>query len=186
MAITAAAAAEARWRPCQGLGLQTFRVRQVAEGYVAMGAIVAEDDAGEGYGLDVLLDLRADWTVRAAHFATTDGRELNLEHDGHGTWTSDGEALPQLDGCIDIDISATPLTNTLPVRRLKWRKGQSRELRMAYVQAPELQVFADAQRYTFLGERRFHFEAVDGDFAADISFDGHGLVADYPPLFQSA
>ena len=55
---------------------------------------------------------------------------------------------------------------------------------MAYIKAPELQVFKDGQRYTCVGERRFRFEELDGSFSDDIAFDEHGLIADYPKLFH--
>jgi hypothetical protein len=175
-------ARDASWRMTDGGAAQVFRVRHVSYGFVAQGVIHAEED-GEVYGLTVTLAMNRDWTLRAARLSCTNGRELALDHDGDGGWTKDGEPAPDLDGCIDIDIWPTPFTNTLPVLRLPWNKGEAREFTMAYVKAPDLQVYADRQRYTSLGGRRFRFEAVDGDFAADIDFDGNGLVTDYPPLF---
>ncbi len=41
---------------------------------------------------------------------------LSLRSDGAGRWSDDrGRPLPELDGCIDVDISVSPFTNTLPV-----------------------------------------------------------------------
>jgi uncharacterized protein len=175
-------ARDASWRMADGGGAQVFRLRRVSYGFVAQGVVHAEED-GAGYGLTVTLAMGRDWVLRMARLSCTNGQELALDHDGEGNWTLDGRPAPHLTGCIDIDIWPTPFTNTLPVLRLPWRKGESREFTMAYVKAPDLQVYPDRQRYTSLGGNQFRFEAVDGDFAADIDFDGHGLVTDYPPLF---
>lgn len=175
-------ARDASWRMTDTGAAQVFRVRHVSYGFVAQGVVHAEED-GVVYGLTITLAMDQGWTLRAARLSCTNGRELALDHDGDGGWTKDGEPAPDLDGCIDIDIWPTPFTNTLPVLRLPWKKGEAREFTMAYVKAPDLQVYADRQRYTSLGGNRFRFEAVDGDFAADIDFDGNGLVTDYPPLF---
>jgi uncharacterized protein len=45
-------------------------------------------------------------------------RSTVLEADGHGQWKVDGEAAPQLDGCLDVDLEASAFTNALPVHRL--------------------------------------------------------------------
>jgi hypothetical protein len=175
-------ARDARWRMTEGGAAQVFRVRHVSYGFVAQGVVQAEED-GVVYGLTITLAMDQGWTLRMARLSCTNGRELALDHDGKGRWTKDGEPASELDGCIDIDIWPTPFTNTLPVLRAPWKKGEQREFTMAYVKAPDLQVYADRQRYTSLGGNRFRFEAVDGDFAADIDFDENGLVTAYPPLF---
>ena len=50
---------------------------------------------------------------------------LHLESDGEGHWQENGKDRPDLHGCIDIDIQATPFTNTLPIRRLGLKTGES-------------------------------------------------------------
>jgi hypothetical protein len=44
--------------------------------------------------------------------------------------------MPQLGGAIDIDISITPFTNTLAIRRLNLRRGQSEEIIAVYIRVP--------------------------------------------------
>jgi hypothetical protein len=64
--------------------------------------------------------------------------------------------------------------------------GGSVELRMAWVSVPDLAVHASGQRYTFVrteDERSVvRYEATDGDFTADITFDRDGIVVDYPGI----
>ena len=108
-----------------------------------------------------------------------------LTTDGTGAWRDgDGGQLPQLDGCIDVDISATPFTNTLPIRRLGAQLDARTELFMAWIQVPSLAVHRAPQAYTRLAERQFRFEALDIGFEATLEVDKDGLVRDYPGLFR--
>jgi hypothetical protein len=62
----------------------------------------------------------------------TDQQQV-LSADGKGRWfDAKGTHLAELDGCIDIDISATPFTNTLPIRRLQLKHGAAQVLRCVY------------------------------------------------------
>ena len=54
--------------------------------------------------------------------------ELLLESDGDGRWTIDGKQSPHLDGCFDVDLESSALTNALPVRRLHLEVGQGAKL----------------------------------------------------------
>ncbi len=50
-----------------------------------------------------------------AHLSLLSGSPqfLHLFTDGEGSWTTEsGEAFPLLKGCLNVDISATPFTNT--------------------------------------------------------------------------
>jgi hypothetical protein len=120
-------------------------------------------------------------TVRVA--GTT--QRLVLRSDGSGIWHNEaGEELPALRGCIDVDITATPLTNTLPIRRLHLAEGRSAVVRVAYITVPELDVSPSEQRYARLGPRTYRFELADGSFTRDITVDADGFVLDYPGLFR--
>ena len=93
-----------------------------------------------------------------------------------------------LDGCIDADLTATPFTNTLPIRRLEWQCGVPIDLKVAYITLPSLHLSVERQRYTCLvdtsAERRFRFESIGSDFTAEIQVDSDGLVIDYPGLYR--
>ena len=117
----------------------------------------------------------------------TDGVMVVLRRGDDGAWFDmHAEALPALEGCIDIDFEMTPFTNTLPIRRAPLAIGETRRFRMAYIPADTMEPFADEQTYTRLGERVYRFENGEGDdyFTADITVDEDGLVVDYPGLFE--
>jgi hypothetical protein len=110
---------------------------------------------------------------------------IELVADGKGNWSRDGRFLPGLDGAMEPDISVTPFTNSFPVRRLGLRKGESADIRTAYIDAVDGKLFADPQRYTCLEEgRRYLHQSLDSDFCREITFDPDGFVSSYPGLFR--
>jgi hypothetical protein len=104
-----------------------------------------------------------------------------------GGWLANGRPRPDLDGCDDIDIDCTPLTNTLPIRRLDWSAAKAYDIDVAYISVPELEVRKVRQRYTKLGrgttgEPAFRYES--GSFQADLNVDADGFVLDYPGIWR--
>ena len=156
----------------------------MAGGIVACGVVIGTDDGAE-FGLRYRLFLDQDWRVREATLESAAGKRLHLASDGEGHWTQDGLPAPSLDGCIDIDIEATPFTNTLPIRRLPFGPSESHAIQLVYIRVPSLEAAIGNQRYTAIEPgRRFRFESLDHDFAAELPVDRHGLVQDYPGLFR--
>lgn len=108
------------------------------------------------------------------------------ESDGKGHWTSNGRALEYLQGCIDIDISLTPLTNTLPIKRLSFEKETPQRILVLYFDILEQQVKPVQQQYTQLSYYQYLYENVEDDFNANIELDENGFVLDYPGQFERA
>lgn len=132
------------------------------------------------------LVLDAGWTVRGAAITTENAHGsptvFELRTDGKGHWsTSDTTPLPQLDGCLDIDISSTPFTNTLPIRRLDLREGVTETIHVVYINVESLNVEAREQQYTRLDEKSVRYESPG--FQRDLDVDADGLVRNYPGLF---
>jgi hypothetical protein len=108
---------------------------------------------------------------------------ISLEGDGKGSWTQDGKRCSQFQGCVDIDISLTPLTNTLPINRLNLALNQSEVVQVIYVDVLHQKITPELQRYTRLSGTLYHYQNIPNDFESDILVDELGLVVDYPGLF---
>jgi hypothetical protein len=175
-----------RWQDWSGTGLEHLVLREDPDGITAEAVILATaEDEGFAARYRILCD--ESWRVKKAEIARIGyGHVIELAGDGAGNWV-DGSAspMPRLAGAIDIDISITPFTNTLPIRRLRLKTGQSEDILAVYIQLPEITVTTDRQRYTCLEpNRRYRYESLDSDFTRDIEVDGHGLVLTYPGLFR--
>jgi len=173
-----------RWISQTGAGIEHLAVWEEGDGIAAQ-AVVIGDDEGATYGVIYRIDCDAAWRVRRAAIEVVGGGRLVLFSDGAGRWHGgDGQALAQLDGCIDIDITATPFTNTLPIRRLGAALAQRRTIEVAWVHVPELRVEKAVQAYTRLGANRYRYESVGSDFEAELEVDDEGFVVRYPGLFS--
>jgi hypothetical protein len=113
-------------------------------------------------------------------------KEILVEADGDGGWRVDGSPVPDLDGCLDLDLESSSLTNAFPVRLLALEVGEQAEAPAAYVRAEDLSVERLEQRYVRLEDgprgQRYRYESPAFDFEAELAYDESGLVLDYPRI----
>ncbi|TMD12033.1 MAG: hypothetical protein E6J00_13030 [Chloroflexi bacterium] len=181
---------EAVWARLDSPGLEYLRLLDDDAALQAHGTVIGIAE-GRPYALTYLLRWDLRWHVRSLRADCRSGDRLmtlDLESDGEGRWLRGGQPFTRLHGCFDVDIAATPFTNTLPIRRLRLNEGDTAEINVAYVDVPELIVEPARQRYTALaplaGNEVYRYESVESGFCADLSVDLEGLVIDYPPLWR--
>lgn len=169
------------WEGCEA-GMEHVDVSP-ADGGIDFAGVVIGSESGP-FALAYRLRVDSEWHVREAHLKTTSRHGLHLVSNGKGTWHVNGVEEPAFQGCLDIDIQASPITNTLPIRRLGLKPGESSDLRLCYISVPDLAVTVAEQRYTALESRLFRFESLTSGFTADLPVDEDGVVLDYPGLFR--
>ena len=178
------------WSNQADTGLEHFTLRRGNDEITADGIVIGiEENVAFRIRYTISCDLR--WHVRRVVVQSLEDNEqiLRFVSDGGGNWTNEaGNSVPELKGCIDVDITATPFTNTLPIRRLGLMPGESAEIKVVYFMIPEMEVRVDPQRYTCLeaGDAggKYKFESLNDGFTADITVGADGLVEDYPQLFK--
>ncbi len=181
------------WSPWTGPGLEHLCLLQQHEGIVADGLILGVQEQ-RPFRARYEIHCTPHWELQAVHVSLLSDSlpSLHLLTDGAGNWTTErGEMLPSLHGCLDIDISVTPFTNTLPIRRLALQPGTSATLSMVYIAVPQMLIEVTQQRYTCLevspSGGRYRFESLEDGvsvFTADLPLDHDQLVLDYPELFR--
>lgn len=148
-------------------------------------AAVEGDDA---WAVHYLITLDGDWLTRTAEISGWSGAgasKIRVACDASGRWTVDGASRPDLDGCTDLDLESSAVTNTIPVHRLDLAIGASAEAPAAYVRAGDLRVERLEQRYERTAQHDgldYHYEAPRFDFECLISYDTAGLVVSYPGI----
>jgi uncharacterized protein len=183
------------WLPWEQAGSEHLRLWPSAQGgdiQVDSQLVIPSDDGAHLLRGSYRIVLDAAWRVRSVRVACEqeDGTALGiaLQSDRAGRWRDgSGTDLPELDGCIDIDIAATPFTNTLPIRRLDLAQGQPVEIRVAYIATPTLDLSAMTQRYTRLDAGTVRYESLRNGapvFSRDLAVDADGIVVTYPGLFR--
>ncbi|HMD90209.1 MAG TPA: putative glycolipid-binding domain-containing protein [Anaerolineaceae bacterium] len=180
------------WCPWDEPGLEHLHLLQDERGFLADGMILRVID---GHPLRAHYRIRCDpaWRIKKVELDLPEsGRvPIRVQADGNGGWLDEsGEPIPLLDGCTDMDISITPFTNTLPIRRLELKPGETGEIRAAYFAIPEMEVRPVQQRYTCLeisaigGIYRYEEVGQTERLTADLQVDADKLVLDYTGLFR--
>ena len=109
-----------------------------------------------------------------------------LEADGAGRWLVGGAPAPHLDGCLDVDLESSSMTNALPVRRMGLAPGGRAAAPAAYVRAVGLAVERLEQTYVRAPDeaagQSYDYAAPVFDFACRIAYDESGLALDYPGI----
>jgi len=176
------------WVPATEPGFEHLKLTELPHRVTASGLVIGLDDKKNPYRVHYEIGCDAQWGVRRVDIQQLDlpaENAIYLVGDGAGHWaTADGEPLPAFDGCQDVDISITPFTNTIPVRRMNPQAGQSVELNVLHITAPAMTLKTMAQRYTCL-ERYdtggvYKYESPASGFTARLTVDRDGVVIDYP------
>ena len=124
-------------------------------------------------------------------------RSLALTRDQNNHWAAvtqmQGDAgLPpaglaepgSIDGALDCDIGLCPVTNTMPIRRLRLLTGNVPEtpLVMAWIEIPSLRVIRSDQVYASSTPGLVRYRGAGGDDQVELTVDSDGIVIGYPGL----
>lgn len=146
-------------------------------------------ERGEAFAVRYAIELDEGWHSRSARIsgqAQGGVRSVTIEGDGRGTWLIEGRAAPELDGCLDVDLESSSLTNAFPVRRLGLLPGERAAAPAAYVRALDLDVQRLEQHYLRIddgtGDQRYEYSAPAFDFSCALVYDEALLVREYPGI----
>lgn len=174
-----------RWEAESGNGLEHLTIRREPRKIIAEGVVIG-DRFGVQYGARYRIETTENWILRRVFVALTDGRHLSLSTDDSGIWRDEsGSAVEQLNQCIDVDMSATPFSNSLPINRLCLEAGERKSIKVAYLAIPDLTIEPVEQAYTCIEPgRAYRYEGLFRHFETELRVDEMGIVEDYPSLFR--
>jgi len=185
-------AAAAWWHVDTRSGFEVVHFRSVVGGYGVDGTTAAVED-GRIWSVSYSLELDRTWRTRHAEVvarSATGECRTTLEADGAGHWSVDAVAARRLDGCLDVDLESSAMTNALPVRRLGLHEGERADAPAAYVRLLDLAVERLEQTYvrsTDDGDhQRYDYAAPAFDLACVLVYDESGLVIAYPGIATRA
>lgn len=169
------------WQASDG-GSEVCVLERAGHGWRLRGTVLTHE-AKRPIELSYLVTVDSAWATRDVEvlvaIAGEHPRELT---ELGGPWSGTKRPLEFRD-CVDIDLSFTPATNTLPIRRLGLDVGEEAEIYVAWLVWPELSVRRVRQRYTRLAEDRYRY--TQEDFEAELTVDEQGLVLEYEGLWRA-
>ncbi len=174
------------WRSLDEPGLEYFTLKERQNGWKLEGIVIRRL---KGISLSASYEILCDdrWRTRRVKVSAQrrgKRRSLDLRVDVHQNWWRGTKKLTVLDGCYDVDLTISPSTNTLPIRRLKLGVGEKGDIVAVWVRFPDLSIESLPQRYTHLEERKYRYEIRSGAFSVNLEVDEYGLVRDYPRFWE--
>lgn len=173
-------------------GLESTTFARRGDGWSITGSTTAiELDTAwwVGYQIDLDAAFRTRRAVVSARTGAAPVSTISIEGDGAGGWHLDGRPLPALDGCLDVDLESSALTNGFPIRRSPVPVGATLVAPAVYVRVAEASGIAVErleQRYVRLTDSAdgptFDYAAPAFDFTCRIEYDESALVTRYPGI----
>jgi hypothetical protein len=111
------------------------------------------------------------------------GVEILADPDHH--WRLNKKECADVTGCIDLDLNFSPLTNTLPIRRLNLKVGQEADVRAAWLRFPSFKLEPLEQVYRRVKTSQYQYESAGGKFVSDLEVEKTGLVIQYPNFWRA-
>src|SRR5512142_3207129 len=159
------------------LGFEVAYFQPTGQGYHISGCTTAVED-GQSWMVGYAITLDETWATRSARITQRSASGIcraQLEADGLGRWRVNGEAAAQLDGCLDIDLESSAMTNALPVHRMRLRAGDRASAPAAYVRALDLSAGRLDQDYVRAADegrhQRYDYTAPAFGFACRLVYD---------------
>ena len=175
------------WRRLDTSGREAARLAARVGGWELAGAAVFIHD-GQPCRLDYIANCDANWqTVSGAVSGWIGEQSIDVafEVDAGRHWKVDGIEIPEIEGCIDLDLNFSPSTNLLPIRRLDLAIGQQAAVCAAWLRFPSFKFEALDQVYVRLDDFTYQYKSAGGRFVTDLTVNHAGFVVEYPNFWKS-
>lgn len=137
--------------------------------------------------LDYKIECNEKWetlNARVSGFFGGEKIEIEIAAESNGLWKMNGEEISAVRSCTDVDLNFSPVTNTLPIRRLKLKIGEKAKVRAAWLRFPSFRLESLEQTYERTGANKYIYESANGAFRAEIETDDFGLMTCYGDFWE--
>jgi hypothetical protein len=173
------------WTSPEQQSAEYFTLTEQTDGFLLAGIVNLwlEDQPTQ-----IIYDIQCDsaWITRRVELRQRqrgNEKRLLLTVDEALNWYNDGVLIPWATGLTDIDISVTPSTNMLPIRKLPMETGKFYEVNCVWVQPPTLALATLPQHYTRMNAHEFDYAAPSQDYTAILTVDDDSVIVKYGDLF---
>src|SRR4051794_11998129 len=174
------------WRRLDRPGHDVARLKESDNGSILEGTAVFVEDY-QPCRLDYHVVLDTVWRTVAVGVSGWLGLqpiEVNAAVNAKREWVINGRACPEVQDCDDIDLSFSPATNLLPIRRMSLPVGEKAFVRAAWLRFPACVLEPLDQTYERVGDRSYQYESAGGAFVARLEVSAIGFVTRYADLWQ--
>jgi uncharacterized protein len=174
------------WRCLDSPGHDACGLWALPDGWRLSGAAVfslEEQPCHLAYTVDTDLE----WRTRSATVTGWFGHEpvaLAIESLAGERWSLNGTEQGAVAGCVDIDLSFTPATNLIALRRLALPIGEGAEAPAAWLDFPAPTLQRLDQQYRRLTSDRYGYRSPGNGYAGQLEVSEAGFVLRYPGLWE--
>jgi hypothetical protein len=178
------------WKRLDCPGHDHVRLQSTADGHELVGVALFHHEQGP-CRLDYQVHCNGQWRTHRAVVRGVIGHrgvDVRITADGPGRWLLNERHQPQVDGCIDVDLSFTPATNLPLLRRLALAPGADARIRSAWWRVLEQDLAPLEQRYRRLADAKgpaYRYDAPTLGFTTTLRVDEAGFVTHYPGLWEA-
>ncbi len=184
--MTGQQVATAQWRALDREGEDKCTLAHADHGWVLLGHARFRDEAGFA-ALDYVIRCDPAWQTINADIAGLHGeRDVKLRLDcDKGHWTLNDVPQPQVGVAHVLDLSFTPATNLLPLRRLSEQAAPRLSMRVAWLRYPDQALEPLDQTYTAGGTLdHVLYRGEQTGSSVHLQVDTTGFVTLYPGLWE--
>jgi uncharacterized protein len=174
------------WRRLDRAGHEVARLTENAAGAIIEGTAVFGEQ-GQACRLDYRVACDAGWRTMSAKVTGWLGERaiaIDITADITRRWVVGGTECAEVQGCDDIDLSFSPVTNLLPIRRLRLDIGERAAVRAAWLAFPACNLEPLDQVYERIAALTYRYESGGGAFVATLQVNAAGFVTSYPGLWH--
>ena len=174
------------WHRLDGPGHDSARLIEKPDGAVVHGTAVFSE-SGRPCRLDYVVECDAEWRTVSARVTGWIGVAdvaVEIAVDAARDWTYNGRRCPDVQGRDDIDLSFSPATNLLPIRRSRLAIGARVSAHAAWLSFPGLVLEPLEQIYERVSASRFRYESGGGAFVTMLETNASGFVVQYPGMWR--
>jgi hypothetical protein len=175
------------WQRLDVPGHEIATVARRSDGWLIDGVAVFVE-AGNPCRIEYEIRCDVQWATRQCLLRGSIGArhvQLEIERGVAGEWSIESMENAALRGCDDVDLEFSPVTNLLPIRRLRLPIGAHARVRAAWVRFPELAVEVSVQTYARVASDRYQYESAGGAFRRELVVDAFGCAVEYPGLWRA-
>jgi uncharacterized protein len=174
------------WRRLDAPGHDACRLEASEAGWRLDGTAVFREDRVPAR-LTYCVACDEEWRTEQGQVHGWIGRqsvEFIIARTSGGVWTLNGDAVPGLEGCMDLDFGFTPATNLLQLRRIGLAEGQAADVPVAWFDVSGGSLTVLPQRYERRSGSAYWYESRTANYQGLLEVASTGFIRKYPGLWE--
>jgi hypothetical protein len=175
------------WRRLDANGHDACRLIEIEHGWRLEGATIFHHESEPTF-IRYQVDSDEIWRTESSlvyGWIGTQSFEFRIMRSSNNVWMLNGKIVPEVAGCVDLDLGFTPATNLFQLRRLALVTGQSADARVAWFDLPGDTLQSLHQRYERRSVDTYWYESPQFHYSAILQVNELGFVEKYPTLWEA-